>query len=153
MSDAEKIIWGAFGAVAVYIVGQLLSKFFVDPLYELRKTIGEVRFSLSFHAPTINTPIGRSKETSDAASDALRKNSSDLIAKLDAVPFYVVTRILSFGTFPSRKDVEAAAVQLRALSTYVHEEGPKANASLDVIRKRIAKIKQLLRMRPLEEEK
>jgi len=153
MSDAEKIIWAAFGAVAVYVAGQLLSRFFIDRLYELRKTIGEVRFNLSFHAPTINTPIGRSKETSDAAKDALRKNSSDLIAKLDSVPLYAAVRILSFGTFPSRKDIEAAAVQLRGLSTYVHEDGPKANEHLDVISKRIAKIKQLLRLRPLEEEK
>ncbi|MGH8490923.1 MAG: hypothetical protein ACREXS_19180 [Gammaproteobacteria bacterium] len=153
MSDAEKIIWGAFGAVGVYVLGQLLSKFFIDPLYELRKTIGEVRFNLSFHSPTINTPIGRSKETSDAASDALRKSSSDLIAKLDSVPLYVAVRILSFGTFPPRKDIEAAAVQLRALSTYVHEDGANANAQLDVIRKRIEKIKHLLRLRPLEEEK
>jgi hypothetical protein len=153
MSDVEKIIWSAFGAVAVYLVGQLLSKFFIDPLYELRKTIGDVRFNLSFHSPTINTPIGRSKETSDAARDALRKNSADLIAKLQAVPLYVLARILSLGTVPSRKNIEAAAVQLRALSTYVHEEGSKANASLDVITKRIAKIKQLLHLRPLEEEK
>jgi len=153
MSDPEKIIWGMFGAVGVYVLGQLLSKFFIDPLYELRKAIGQVRFNLSFHSPTISTPIGRSTEASDAARDALRQSSSDLIAKLESVPLYLAVRLLSFGTFPPRKDIEAAAVHLRALSTYVHEGGAKANEDLDHIHKRIEKIKQGLRLRPLEEEK
>ena len=73
MSDIEKIVWGAIGGVAVYVIGQLLSKFFIDPLHELRKTIGEVRFNLAYHAPTIHTPIGRNQERSDAARDALNK--------------------------------------------------------------------------------
>ena len=150
MSDVEKIIWGAFGGITVYIVGQLLSKFFIEPLYELRKVVGEVRFNLVFHAPTIHTPIGRSKETSDAAQEALLKSSCDLIAKLYAVPLYETTRLFSFGVLPPRKAVESAAVQLRGLSTYVHEEGEKANVSIEIIVNRVAKIESLLGLKPLE---
>ena len=150
MTDIERIVWGAFGGLAVYVAGQLLSKFLIEPLHELRKSVGEVRFHLAFHAPTIHTPIGRSKESSDAAREALLKNSCDLIAKLHAVPLYAATHLLSFDALPGRKAVESAAVQLRGLSTYVHEEGEKANVSLDVIRKRVAKIECLLRLKPLE---
>ena len=150
MTDIERIVWGAFGGLAVYVAGQILSKFVIEPLYELRKSFGEVRFNLAFHAPTIHTPIGRSKESSDAAREALLKNSSDLIAKLQAVPFYTAARFLSFGALPSRKAVESAAVQLRGISTYIHEEGEKANVSLDVVRKRVAKVECLLRLMPLE---
>jgi hypothetical protein len=150
MSDAAKIAWGAVVAVGVYVIGQLLSKFFIDPLHELRKSVGEVRFNLSFHAPTIHTPIGRTKERSDAASDALLKNSSDLIAKIHAVPGFTVTRFLAFGVLPPRESIERAAVQLRGLSTYVHETGDKAVESLDVIRKRVDIIEGLLRLKPLE---
>jgi hypothetical protein len=150
MTDIERIVWGAFGGLAVYVAGQILSKFAIEPLYELRKAFGEVRFNLAFHAPTIHTPIGRSRESSDVARDALLKNSCDLIARLQAVPFYTVAHHISFGALPSRKAVESAAVQLRGLSTYVHEEGEKANSSLDVIRKRVAKIECLLHLVPLE---
>jgi hypothetical protein len=150
MTDVEKIVWGAFGGIAVYVTGQLLSKFFIEPLHELRKSVGEVRFNLAFHAPTIHTPIGRSKESSNAAREALLKSSCDLIAKLHAIPIYEVTRLFAFGALPGRRAVESAAVQLRGLSTHVHEEGEKASASLDVIRKRVSKVEYLLRLKPLE---
>jgi len=66
MTDIERVVWGGLAGVAVYVIGQLISKFLIEPLHELRKVVGEVRFNLSFHAPTIHTPIGRTKETSEA---------------------------------------------------------------------------------------
>jgi len=149
MTDIERIVWGGLAGVTVYAIGQLLSQFLIEPLHELRKVVGEVRFNLAFHAPTIHTPIGRSKETSEAARQALMKSSCELIAKLHAVPGFALFRHLSFGALPNRKDVEAAAVQLRGLSTYVHEEGAKANANIEVVNKRVAKIESLLRLKPL----
>ena len=154
VTDLEKIVVTAvftiLGGVGVYVIGQLLSKFFIDPLYEFRKTIGEVRFNLAFHAPTIHTPIGRSKDNSDSAKEALMRSSCDLIAKLHAIPLYGVLSSISCGILPCRKAVEDAAVQLRGLSTYVHEEGPKASASIDLISKRVAKIEKLLGLQSLE---
>ena len=55
MTDGDKIalsaIGGALGGIVVYVIGQLLSKFLIEPL-------GEVRFNLSFHAQIIHTPLG-----------------------------------------------------------------------------------------------
>jgi hypothetical protein len=154
MTDFEKIVVTAVftisGGVIVYVVGQILSKFFIEPLHDLRKAVGEVRFNLAFHAPTIHTPIGRSKESSDEAREALSKSSCELIANLHATPYYGVTRFLAFGVLPSRNAIEDAAVQLRGLSTYVHETGEKATAQLDVVRKRVERIEKLLRLKPLE---
>src|SRR5688572_1825903 len=103
MADIEKILWGGFAGVAVFVIGQLLAKFFIEPLHELRKAVGQVRFNLAFHAPTIHTPIGRSEETSDQAREALMKSSCDLIADLHAIPGYHITRFLAFGALPHRK--------------------------------------------------
>jgi len=150
MNDLEKIVWGALGGIAVYAIGQIVSKLFIEPLYEIRKAVGEVRFNLGFYAATIHTPIARSKESSDKAQEALMKNSCELIAKLQGIPLFEVTRLLSFGVLPRRKAIEDAAVQLRGLSTYVHEAGPKAMDSLEVISKRVAKIEKLLGLKPLE---
>jgi len=149
MTDIEKIVWGALGGLTVFVAGQLLSKFFIEPLHELRKAVGEVRFNLAFHAPTIHTPIGRSQEASDKAREALMKSSCDLIADLHAIPIYGVTRLLAFGVLPCRKSIEDAAVQLRGLSTYVQETGEKANSSLDVIQKRVERIEKMLGLKPL----
>jgi hypothetical protein len=142
MTEVTKVVVGVLAAVVVYVIGQLLSKFLIEPLSELRKAIGEVRFNLSFHAPTILTPIGRTAESSKAAEEALLKNSSDLIVKLHAVPFYV-----SFGTLPCRRAVNDAAVELRGLSTYMSEKG---NASVEPVAERVTKIEGLLRLKPLE---
>lgn len=154
MNDLERIaVTAAFtilGGVVVYVVGQILFKFFLEPLHDLRKAVGEVRFNLAFHAPTIHTPIGRSKEASDKARDALMKSSCDLIAYLHAIPVYRVTRLLAFGVLPCRTAIEDAAVQLRGLSTYVHEPDEKANSSLDVVQRRVERIEKLLGLKPLE---
>ena len=150
MSDIERIVWGAFGGILVYVAGQLLSKFLIEPLYELRKSVGEVRFNLAFHASTIHTPIGRTKETSDAAGEALLKDSCNLIANLQAVPLYELIRLLSFGVLMEKVDFEKAAVELRGLSTYMHEKGAEAYASIDEIRNRVNKIEKLLQIKPLE---
>jgi hypothetical protein len=98
------------GGVFVFVVGQVLSKFFIEPLYDLRKVIGEVRFNLAFHAPTIHTPIGGSKERSDKAEAALMKGSCELLADLHAVSLYGMIRLISFGAIPRKRAIEDAAV-------------------------------------------
>jgi hypothetical protein len=150
MSDIGSIVLGGLSGVIIYVIGQLLSKFMIEPLQELRKVVGEVRFNLSFHAPTIHTPNSRSKETSEAARLALMKSSCDLVSKLHAVPAFGVLRWLPCGVLPNRKDIENAAIHLRGLSTYVHEDGDKAYSNIDNVNNRVSEIESLLCLNPLE---
>ncbi len=154
MTDFEKIVVTALfticGGVLVYVSGQVLSKFFIEPLHDLRKAIGQVRFSLAFHGPTIHTPIGRSKESSDEARAALSRNSCELIASLHAIPLYGGVRFLTFRALPNERSMQDASVLLRGLSTHIHETDENANSSVDVIRKRVDRIEKLLRLKPLE---
>ena len=150
MTDIERIVLGGLAGVTVYLIGQLLSKFLLEPLHELRKAVGDARYNLAFHAPTIHTPIGRSKETSKTAQQALMDTSCNLIVTLHAVPGYAMFRYVSFGALPNRKDIETAAVLLRGLSTYVHEEGDRAHSNISVVNERVSKIEKLLRFKPLE---
>lgn len=133
-----------FGSIFVLF----LSKAFLDPLYELRKSIGEVRFTLAFHGATIHTPAGRSKEASDKAKEALMKSSSDLLAKSHAILFYEKLRFLF--SLPSRQRIERAAVILRGLSTHVYEPESKPDNS-DIIIKRMKSIEKLLDLKSLED--
>ena len=84
MTDFQKILLNStitiVGAVLVYVIGQLLSKVFIEPAHELRKVIGEVRFNLAFHAPTIHTPIGRDDKRSEEARSALMRLCSSSCA-------------------------------------------------------------------------
>lgn len=154
MSELEQIAWTAaftiFGGVLVYVIGQLLSKFLIDPTHELKKVIGDVRFDLAFYAPTIHEPIARTPERSDKAYEALLKSSCELLAKVNAIPFYGLVSCISFGFLPSKKHIRDAATQLRALSTYMHETGDKANSHVEVIRNRVSKIERCLNLESLE---
>jgi len=138
-----------FGGVIVYVIGQLLSKFLIEPTHELKKTIGEVRFNLAFHAPTIHTPIARDTERSQKAYEALMKSSCDLLARVNAIPFYGTLSKNSQGFLPSRQAIMDAAVQLCGLSTYVHETDAKAYDSLETISKRVIRIEENLGLEPL----
>jgi hypothetical protein len=150
MTELEKIFLTAAVTLGLYVIGQLLSKFFIEPAHELKKTIGKVRFTLAFHAPAIHTPIARNDERTQKAYEALMKSSCDLLANVDAVPFYSCLSRLSLGFLPPELAIVDAARQLRGLSTHVHETDSKANDSLDAINKRIARIEKNLALKPLE---
>ena len=97
----------------------------------------------------IHTPISRTPERSAKAYEALIKSSCDLLAKMNAVPFYKAVSLFSLGFLPGKKCIVEAATQLRGLSTYVHETGDKATSHTDVIAKRVAKIERCLKLEPL----
>lgn len=154
MTEIVKIFLTAaltiFGGVLVYVMGQLLSKFFIEPTHELKKAIGDVRFILAFHAPVIRTPMARTVERSQEAYEALMKSSCVLLARVNAVPFYAVLSRRSRGFLPPREAIVDAAVQLRGLSTHVYDTDARANEALETIAKRVARIEKDLGLDPLE---
>ena len=151
MSDLEKILWTSastiFGGVILFVIGQLLSKFLIEPIQELKKAIGEVRFNLAYHRTIIHTPISRDKEGSDKAYDAIMRNSCDLLTKADAIPFY---RFLPCQFVLPIKNIDRAAIDLRALTTYLHETGEKASSHIEEINQRVKSIERQLQLQPLE---
>jgi len=151
MSDLEKILFTSastiFGGVILFVIGQLLSKFLIEPIQELKKAIGEVRFNLAYYAPIIHTPISRSKERSDNAYVAIMRNSCDLLTKADAIPFY---EYLPRQCVLPIKHIDRAAVDLRALTTYLYETDAKAFSHIEEINRRVESIERHLQLRPLE---
>jgi hypothetical protein len=151
MSDFEKILWTSastlFGGVILFVIGQLLSKFLIEPIQELGKAIGEVRFNLAYYAPIIHTPISRNKERSDKAYDAIMRNSCDLLTKADAIPFY---KFLPRQFVLPIAHIDRAVIDLRNLTTYLHETGEKADSHIEEINRRVERINQQLQLRPLE---
>jgi hypothetical protein len=151
LSDLEKILWTSactiLGGVIVFVTGQLMSKFLIEPIQELRKAIGEVRFNLAYYTPIIHTPISRDKERSDKAYDAIMRNSCDLLTKADAISFY---RLLPRRFVIPKQNIDRAAVDLRAITTYIHETGEKADSHIGDINLRVKRIQRELQLRTLE---
>lgn len=144
MDDLLKALLGVACAVLIYVA----TKFALGPVHDLRKAIASVRSTLSLHAATIHTPIGRTRETSDAAANELKKCSSELQARLHSVPMYGLFSTIRL--VPTHEALEDAVKWLRALATYVHEEGDAACRSLDIISKLVARIERQLGLRPTQ---
>lgn len=77
--------------------------------------------------------------------------SCDLLARVNAIPFYSRVSGFSRGFLPSKQAIVDSAVKLRALSTYVHGTDAKANEALETISKRVARIEKDLCLEPLEQ--
>ena len=115
MSEVEKIILTSsltiLGGVIVFVCGHIAVKFFIEPVQELRKLIGEIAFSLSFYANQIH---GNSTKTEEAR-EIFRNQACQLRKFLRLIVFY---EFISCGlnALPSRKDLEQASAFLIGLS-------------------------------------
>lgn len=149
MDDLTKILltsmFTAIGGVLVFVAGQVLLKFVIEPIQELKKLIVEINFGLVFHAQAIHTPVG-DRTTEDEASKAFRKLACDLSSKVAAIPWYGFWSKRSHGHLPNSKDINTASSQLIGLSNSVYGE----NRS-EINEKRVGKIRSLLNLKGLDE--
>jgi len=150
MSEIAKILvtssLTALAAVVVFVFSQLLGKLVIEPVQDLKKTLGEIRFALVFHAPAASTPVG-DRASEDLAAEAFRKLACDLLSKLGVVPCYDTWSRFSRGFLPASKDALEASRQLIGLSNSVH--GPNRWERNPA---RVAKILRLLGFESLDEE-
>ena len=149
-----QVIWifvaALVGAILTVCV-QIVAKTLLEPAYDIKKAIGTVRYVLAYHAPTIHTPIGRNEDSGKEAQDALRNCSAELLSLLVAAKGYRLVSKKWLSDLPAEKSVEAAAKNLRGLSNYnLCDSSEKADRHIDVIRKQVEKIENLLNLKPLE---
>ena len=149
MSDLTKILltsfFTTFGAVLVFVASQLLGKLVIEPVQDLKKLLGEIRYSLVFHAQAISTPVGNIEAENEAAK-ALRRLACELRSKVGAVPYYEFWASHSHGFLPSRNDALEATKLLIGLSNSVHQvERSEKNG------RRVSKIEQFLGYEPIDE--
>jgi len=147
MDDLTKILLTSsltvVGGVVVFVAGQLFGKFVIEPIHDLKKLLGEIRFALVFHAQAIYTPVGN-RPMEDAAAAVLRKLSCDLLSKVDAIPFYSLWSTSSWGFLPSKVNSLSASKQLMGLSNSVHQPDRSKNGD------RVAMIGRLLGFESIE---
>ncbi len=76
------VFFTVLSGVITYIVGQLVLKLMLDPVHEMKKTIGQISHSLIEHANVIGNPGVHTQEVMHETSRHLRKLSSQLQAHL-----------------------------------------------------------------------
>lgn len=105
--------------VITFALGQIFVKLVIDPVQDLKKTIGQVSHSLLERANVIANPGVPSVDVMRETSQDLRRLSSQLQAHLYLVPLYGVTGRVFF--LPSKRDIRAASSALIGLSNSIFQ--------------------------------
>ena len=112
------ILATVLAGVLTFVIGQLIVKLLIDPVQNMKATIGVISHNLVLYANVIANPGVGTKELMDEASRALRGQSSQLRAHLFLIPAYTVTSKV-FG-LPSITNVRSASRALIGLSNSVY---------------------------------
>ena len=98
LSELERILITSvatiMGGVTVFSIGQVISKFFIEPIYEQRQLMGRIAHSLLYFGHHFADSADRTFEEVAPASDTFRRHASDLMARTVGIPGYRV-----FGFF------------------------------------------------------
>ena len=123
MTELEKIFITSFltifGGVVVFVLGQIITKFFVEPIHDQFRLIGEIADSLIFYANLYMNPGSGKPEKMDEAAQKLRQQSSQLRARTYAIRWYELWEFV--GLVLKRTDVMVASHNLMWLSQFVHQ--------------------------------
>lgn len=82
--------------IAIFVGGQVIAKFLIEPLHEQRRCIGAITDALIFYArfymnpksPDSKRETDEDKELRDEARTVFRQRASELVAKTNAIPLY-----------------------------------------------------------------
>ena len=145
MSEPYKIVLTAaltvIGGVLIFVIGQIISKFVLEPLQELKKLLGKTSYSLVYFAREIHTPVEGDTDKCKIASDEFRKLSSSINSSVESIPFYDCWSRLSNGFIPSRHAISEAASALIGISNSVFEKDRSKNQSREATIKKILSTK------------
>ena len=148
MSELERIFLTSgltiLGGIIVLVLGQLVQRFFIEPIHEQARVIGEIAYSLAFYAPVYSSPsLARATDEGFKVMDALRGNASRLIAATHAIRWYWLYRLILWSA-PPEKDVLGAVGGLFFLSNSLFQGDSLENSK---VRDEIVK---LLRIRTIQ---
>src|SRR3989344_7082070 len=127
-----------FIGVVIYVLGQIASKFFIEPVHELSQTIGRIGDSLIFYANVYTNKVDPKKHKE--ANEILRQQTSMLKARAQMVRWYSLFHRLGF--IPSKEDIAAAHFELIGISNLTPRDSSDCVTNL----KRSNKVKILLRL-------
>jgi len=129
------VFFTVLSGVFTFVTGQIIVKLIVDPVNDMKKTIGQISHTLIERAAIIGNPGLSEMEVMLGTSEELRALSSKLQAHLYLVPKYSITaRIFRLPTF---KQVSDASTELIGLSNSVFRSTPDV---YEVNAKRVEKI-------------
>lgn len=137
MEEFSKIVLTSsltiLGGVFVYVSGQIITRFFIDPYHEYTKILCEIADALIYYADLYMNPGGGSVDETrgpriDEARKILRQKASSLCVRTHAIPAYGV--FANCKLVPQRVDIQQAFAALISLSNSIWHGDSQENARL-----------------------
>jgi hypothetical protein len=92
VTELQRIIVTALttvaGGVTVLVVGQLVGRFLIEPIYEQRKLRGKIADTLIYYAHIYADSFDRPSDDVREASDKFRRLAAELMARTVGIPGY-----------------------------------------------------------------
>jgi hypothetical protein len=129
MNELDKILITSVsticGGIFIFILGQLLTKLVIEPMFVLRSLIADISDNMTYYAHIYSNPGTAKSEIMQEAKYALRQKASLLRAHAYTLPLYWLFALLCF--VPSRKNIKIASGELIGLSNGIFQGDPMIN--------------------------
>lgn len=118
--------------VSVFVLGQVVLKWIIEPIQELRKLKGEILFHLANDYATIQNAKVVEKDVAVEVGKVLERLGASLLANEHLIPMYSYIRCIF--SLPDRKDIQFAAKRLRLISNSMFSDAKDIHYMLDLYR-------------------
>jgi len=138
----NQVFYIVLSGTLVFVFGQILQKFFLEPIKDYKKTIGRIDNKLKFYA-NILTNTGFNQKMLVEITDIMRTLSCDIESDFKQIP---LTGFLSrIDLIEEKKEVAEVAQGLIFLSN----AGGRSDDRIEKCDDRINKIRKILKIEPL----
>jgi hypothetical protein len=125
VTELATVFLTVFSGVVTYVIGQLVLKLLIEPVQDLKKTIGMISYALIERASVISNPGNSPEDVMNDTVRELRKLASHLRAHLSLIPCYPVSaRMFSL---PCQVNIDQAMRNLIGLSNGIHSDPQHLN--------------------------
>lgn len=131
MTTFSTIIAGVF----VFVLGQIVLKWLIDPIQKLREVIAEIVFYLASDHSDIHNASIVEKEIALSAGKNLQRLGAKLVSSQQSIPFY--KQLCKVCGLPEPEDIVKASKRLSLISNTMWSHADDKYDRLDLYRKEI----------------
>lgn len=126
------IFYTILAGVLVFVLGQIVLKWIIEPVQELRKLKGEILFHLANDYAIIQNANTVEKEVALEVGKVLERLGASLLAGEHLIPMYTcIQRIFSL---PESESIKFAAKRLRLISKSMFSDAENIHYQLELYR-------------------
>ncbi len=126
MDPYFQIFLTIFSGVSIFVIGQIVIIFFIEPIHQLKNHVRQVLDDLIYYADIYSNPGEHNKQNFNDTNKVLRRNASKLRSLANSIHFYEKWEIIFH--LPSKNNILIASRKLIFLSNSLVNGNHQQNA-------------------------